>query len=49
MKGNCIMPKTLGGWFGFALMAVVTVVIGTMIINRVPPLRAFVNGQQKAA
>jgi hypothetical protein len=33
------MPRTLGGLFGFAIMATVTVVVGTYIYNKlVAPL-----------
>lgn len=39
------MPRTLGGLFGFALMAVVTVALGLFIINRVAPLRNVVYGK----
>jgi hypothetical protein len=42
------MPKTLGGLFGFALTAVLTVAVGMYIINRVAPIRNFINGQKAA-
>lgn len=40
------MPKSLGGLFGFVMMAVLTVGIGLWIINRVAPLQAIVYGKQ---
>lgn len=44
------MPKTLGGIFGFVVSALIIVLVGTFIINRVGILRAIVsNGTQKAA
>lgn len=42
------MPRTLGGLFGFLLTAVITVAVGMWIVNRVPPLRAIINGQKVA-
>lgn len=42
-------PKTFGGILSFAIASVVTVIVGTYIINRVPPLAAFVYGMKKAA
>lgn len=29
------MPRTLGGLFGFIITATITVVVGTMVYNRV--------------
>lgn len=43
------MPKTFGGLVSFAVASVVTVVVGTFLINRIPPLAAFVYGVRKAA
>ncbi len=43
------MPKTFSGLLGFAITAVVTVVIGTWIINRVDFLASIVYGGRKAA
>lgn len=45
------MPKTLGGIFGFVVSALIIVLVGTFIINRVAILRAIVsNGSaQKVA
>lgn len=39
------MPKSFGGLVGFAISAVVTVIVGTWLINRIPPLAAFVYGK----
>lgn len=42
------MPRTIGGLVGFLFTAVVTVIVGLWIVNRVAPLRAFINGQKAA-
>jgi hypothetical protein len=42
------MPRTLGGLVGFIVTAALTVFVGLWIINRVPPLRAIINGQKVA-
>lgn len=43
-----IMPKTLGGLFAFAITSILTVAVGMWLINRIPPLRNFLNGQKAA-
>lgn len=42
------MPRTLGGLFGFMFTAILTVAVGMWLINRIPPLRAIVNGSKAA-
>lgn len=43
------MPKSLGGLIGFAVMATVTVVVGTFIYNRmVSPLIAQIRSKAAA-
>jgi len=39
------MPRTLGGLFGFVLMAVITVGVGIWIIQRVGFLQQIVYGK----
>lgn len=43
------MPKSFGGLVSFAIASVLTVVVGTFLINRIPPLAAIVYGGRKAA
>ena len=42
------MPKTLGGLFTFAIMSVVTVVVGLWIVNRVPFISNLIAGRKAA-
>lgn len=42
------MPTTLRGLFGFALTAVLTVIVGLWIVNRVSVLNTLVYGKKAA-